>query len=242
MKEKEDIITLIQKLLALSKSSNENEAGLAAAKAQELLFKYNLELSEIEAAADSSEKKARKTVTKDWDSVASPKNYGRWKVTLVHRISRYNFCDVILYGRERVLIVGQPHNIAAVKELYSWIGEQILRFASEACRNYTGFDRIPTFRRSFLESAANTVCNRLYRQWEASKTASENSTALVIRHEAMVKEYIEEQFPDLRKGRSHRGGSSYDGHRAGIEAGNKVDIVAKRKLGTSTSGLLGRGK
>lgn len=39
----------IRRLLALSTSENPHEAALAAAKAQELLHRYNLEVSDIKA-------------------------------------------------------------------------------------------------------------------------------------------------------------------------------------------------
>lgn len=48
MKQKE-IIIKIQKLLALSKSSNQNEAQNAMLKAQKLLIKYKLSLQEVES-------------------------------------------------------------------------------------------------------------------------------------------------------------------------------------------------
>lgn len=44
----EDIILKIQKLLALSKSSNENEAQNAMLKAQQLLIKHKLSLKDVE--------------------------------------------------------------------------------------------------------------------------------------------------------------------------------------------------
>lgn len=43
-----EIIEKIQKLLALANSSNENEAKIASQKAQALLIKYNISLSEVE--------------------------------------------------------------------------------------------------------------------------------------------------------------------------------------------------
>ena len=45
----ENIILKIKKLLALSKSSNQNEAQNAMLKAQKLLIKYKLSLQEIES-------------------------------------------------------------------------------------------------------------------------------------------------------------------------------------------------
>ena len=44
----DQIIERIQKLLSLANSDNENEAQLAASKANELLTKYNLSLQEVE--------------------------------------------------------------------------------------------------------------------------------------------------------------------------------------------------
>jgi len=44
----EKLIEKIQKLLALATSPNENEAKAASAKAQELMIRYNLEISELE--------------------------------------------------------------------------------------------------------------------------------------------------------------------------------------------------
>lgn len=226
--EQEKILEVIKKCLKLSTSSNEHEAAAAAAKAQELLFKYNLSMAQVEATADSSEKKTK--VTRDFTDLHTAKNQGRWKITLISKIARYNFCDTLTYGTDTVIIIGQPHNISVVQELYSWTAEQILKFASEACKNYAGFDRIPTFRRSFLESAAMTVGNRLYRQWVASKEASEMSTALVVTHEAAIQAYMEKVFPVVGKGRMSRGSGSYDGHRAGREAGERVNLRAKKEL------------
>jgi hypothetical protein len=56
------IIDRIRKLLALSESSNESEAALAAARAQELLQKHNLNMGIIE---DTSQQTAEQMAT-DW--------------------------------------------------------------------------------------------------------------------------------------------------------------------------------
>lgn len=47
MKNRDAIIEKIKKLMRLAKSSNEHEAALAAARAQELLSKYNLDEAEL---------------------------------------------------------------------------------------------------------------------------------------------------------------------------------------------------
>src|SRR5262245_61768133 len=60
--EQSAVIDRIKKLLALSTSSNEAEAALAAARAQELLQKHNLTMGVVQ---DSSQQKAE-TMPTDW--------------------------------------------------------------------------------------------------------------------------------------------------------------------------------
>ena len=53
--EQQEIITKVQKLLSLSKSLNEHEAALALAKAEALLEKYRLDMTQIEMMGQGKE-------------------------------------------------------------------------------------------------------------------------------------------------------------------------------------------
>ena len=44
---KEEVLSKVRKLFELSNSPNENEAALAAAKARELLARYNLSIADL---------------------------------------------------------------------------------------------------------------------------------------------------------------------------------------------------
>ena len=44
---REQVVSKVRKLFELSNSSNENEAALAAAKARELLSRYNLSMADL---------------------------------------------------------------------------------------------------------------------------------------------------------------------------------------------------
>ena len=234
----EKIIEMVRRCLALSKSSNEHEAALAMAKAQEILFKYNLSMDTIQTAETQAKRKS--TLTENTISTEAPKNYGLWKPTLLFRIAKYNFCSVLAYtGGHTCLIIGQPYNIEVVKELFNWIVEQLMRMSTEAIRDYHGPDRPATFRRGFFEGATNTIGNRLYQQWVKLQQAAVTSTALVIRNDAAIAEYIDNRFGKLKNGRSHAGSRSYDGHQAGREAGNRVDLSVKKKLEGGSQNLLG---
>lgn len=236
---KESIIQLVRNCLNLSHSSNEHEAAAAASKAQELLFKYNLSISEVEIT-DGSDKKAANPITRGMEKISGDKNDSKWRSYLLHGIARYNFCDMITYGRDQAVIIGQEHNIEVVKELYRWLVEQIINASGDACRNYRGPDRIPTFRRAFNMGAANEVRNRLYRMWAELQQKTVSSTALVVRNDQAITEYKTEHFPELRKGRgSHT--SSTDGYIAGRQAGKQMDLVAKRKLSSGSTRMIGGG-
>ncbi len=76
------VLSKIKKLLALSTSSNPNEAALAAAKAQELLMIHNLTLSQVEA---QGEEKYCEAFVKTGSRV--------WQRLLLTVIARNNFCE-----------------------------------------------------------------------------------------------------------------------------------------------------
>lgn len=95
----EDIILKIQKLLALSKSSNENEAQNAMLKAQQLLIKYKLSIKDIEGYCRESIK------IENFDTEQRFRGKS-WKANLAHIIadnfSCYFYFNVISNCRSRV--------------------------------------------------------------------------------------------------------------------------------------------
>ncbi|MBD2629169.1 DUF2786 domain-containing protein [Trichormus variabilis] len=107
-KDKTEIINKIRKLLALSDSPNENEAIVAAQKANELLVKYNISLGDVH----SSESTFSKQVVYVYKKATS------WKGQLCAGVAFFNFCvayecrfdglsATILYGRDANVITGK---------------------------------------------------------------------------------------------------------------------------------------
>jgi hypothetical protein len=237
MKTREEVIELVRRCLALSKSSNEHEAALAMAKAQQILFEHNLSMSEVQSADEFSKKASGMTQSKV--STQMKRNHGHWKPQLIHWVARYNFCSVILssYG-DTVYLIGQPINVEVVTNMYIWVCDQLENMASEYCKSYQGPDRIPTFRRGFFDGAVNEIGNRLYRNQKEMKAKIESSTALVVQNEEMLKAYIDQKFGELKSGRASRGSGSYDGHRAGRDAGSKVSLTPQKKVSNSVNEYL----
>lgn len=229
-RDRESILEIIRKCLSLSRSSSEHEAALAAAKAQELLFKYNLTMAEVQT--DEKKRKSDRIIRTEQDLTAR-KNDGKWQIHLASALARYNFCD-LLYWSNRVLFIGEQNNTEVCQELFHWLTIQLHQMATKAVREYTGWERKPVFRRGFYEGAVQIIRARLYEQWETLRQQSVKSTALVVSNSEAIQEYIQVNFPKVREARVHQGTSSIDGLMAGREAGKQVDISIRRKLETTT--------
>jgi len=228
----EKVIDLIAKLLRLSTSSNEHEAALAASRAQELLIKHNLSMAEIEAHRDDKDKTPVNLLSETLD-ITVPKNYGDWKKFLIASVAKYNLCKAILSSDgSRVYIIGPQQNVEVVKLLYGWLVDQIMTLSSKACKEYTGYDRIPTFRRAFFIGAVDTVRNRLYQNWMEMESKNNKCTALMVNTTALIDSYIGEKFGQVHQGKGHRvADSSRDGIVAGQRAGHQVSLQAQHRIG-----------
>lgn len=122
--EKENIVELIKKCLALSKSPNENEAALAMAKAQELLLKYNLDMAAIKTTDNEQYTPAESTMINE---IVDFSDYSTWQATLLNAISIRNFCKVIRISRQEYHILGTRANVRSVEAMYNWVEPQITR-------------------------------------------------------------------------------------------------------------------
>ena len=110
------VLTKIKKLLALSTSSNPNEAASAAAKAQELLMQHNLTMSQIETHGQESQ------------YCEAFVNTGSrvWRRLLLTAIAQSNFCDVVYDPRiKSTALIGEAHNQEVVVYLYDYLIGQL---------------------------------------------------------------------------------------------------------------------
>lgn len=107
----------IRRLLALSKSSNEHEAAAAAAKAQDLLHRYNLSVDQVDAAQRPDYGR----------EIVDIGNNAGWRGVLLHVIATPNTAQVISLGGGRYAVIGQPHTIEVVRYLYEYLSREIER-------------------------------------------------------------------------------------------------------------------
>lgn len=173
-------LELIRRLLALGQSSNVHEAAAAMKKAQELLFKYNLEIQDIPGEQRDDYAENRYTVGEG--RVTS------WARELLFPIATYNFCRAFyehsidsrgrLHRVPYMTIVGEPHNIEIVKYVHGFCRDEIIRLSEREWLTQ-GRGNKATWKKDFCFGAVQGVRNQLYQQWLQSQQVSEKGTALV---------------------------------------------------------------
>jgi ElaB/YqjD/DUF883 family membrane-anchored ribosome-binding protein len=128
----------VEKLLALSQSSNEHEAAAAAARVQDLLQKYNLEIADIEALR--GEKVEHSSIHlvrvpfvgmngKAWNQRTT------WEVNLATVIATNFFCRVVFSQRD-VVFVGTEANLQTGTYVYAQLVARLWALSAQARNTY----------------------------------------------------------------------------------------------------------
>jgi len=164
------VVTLVNKLLALSKDggATEHEAALAAEKAQELMTEHNLSMATVEAAGgDSGDSGVRVKDGLDHRQVYN------WQKQLMAHIAELNFCHCMLryetrssssypYTTSKVFngyqLIGRAANVASTRIMFEYLLQSISRLAKDHLDPKEFFTR---FGHSFKEGCADRVVERL---------------------------------------------------------------------------------
>ena len=128
------ILEKVSRLLALSKSSNANEAAAAAGRAAEIMDKYRLTMADLESPSIPAEAFVK-------DSGAPIYETGRtvlWKTNLVYVLCNhygvayyYDLARSTEMGRKytEVRLVGKPSGIEMVRYMFAWLSAEIQRIS-----------------------------------------------------------------------------------------------------------------
>lgn len=222
---REAAIDRARKLLALGSSDNEHEAGRAAAKAQDLMFDYNLRLEDL-VTQGLTEVEERTT---DFNILLT------WHARLIQAVAQSSMCKVLVTTRHRVIggkttakidrkviLVGRSHDTEMSELLIGWLMGELNRLSNEYSESikdmpYGYEDEVqigPTpaqrkvARRSWLEGAATTVSERLTASFEERRVATSETMALVVHASAAVDEYLSGK--SLTKGKSMKSAAKND--------------------------------
>jgi len=222
------ILERIQKLFALAGSPNENEAAVAAQKAQELLTLHKLELADIEG--HFSKKRQSDEVIGDTLSMNVSKwQPWQWQVILADGVAQACYCRTVFFHGQSITFIGAKEDVQVAKELFLWLKDQIYRLGIEES-NLNSFRMHPLkFRPNFWVGCSKRVAHLLF--WKREDMERENAkvTALVKMSDALNDEYIERVYEDLRTVRVGQTSSRWAASQ-GYEAGDRVDLNPKKRL------------
>jgi hypothetical protein len=228
------ILEKISKLLALSKSSNPNEAALAAEKAQALMDEHSITMSQIsQAERDAGDPIGHETSA--WGGRYAATRH-RWKRSIASNIATMNHCRIILDSSTgQMIICGRASNREVAAYFIQYLCKTLERLAEEAWeishekayienmqarfpwRNYRTAKA--EYIASFGAGAADEVIARLK---ERRKAFEEQQQALVLAEMAPVNSWFSANFrtKPLRSG-WQVGGTGVD---AGREAGRNIAL------------------
>lgn len=223
--DKEKVIDTIRKLLNLSEGTNSPaEAESAAAKAQQLLLKYNLAMADVNAHITEAER----LVGEELFESSENKNESNWIVRLYSGIARYNFCRIVLrlssqqYSTE-VSVIGRTGNVEAVHYMVETLVPQIRQMAKAAWREYGGHEKRGKFTRGFLVGCALGIETKLWNEWQRMQVTDVDTRALVVSSGRELEAFMRQNYGRLSTGRT-RSLSSWEGKQVGAAAGQGMNI------------------
>lgn len=156
------IVDRIRKLLALATSDNVNEAASAAAKAQELIERHNIDRAML-AEDKPDEHPLEDVVTQSiYDFPTSRAE--TWQIVIAQGVTGANGCKVYISKRgenPNLVGIGPLTSLLICSELMSWLTGEVERLLKEEESRARTNDHMRAWRNSFRVGAASTIANRL---------------------------------------------------------------------------------
>lgn len=228
MRDREDIIRIVQKLLnvTVDKGANPAEAAGAAEKVQRLLHEHNLTMfdAQTQTLGEGVEE----------HGLEMGGRLEAWESHLAFTLSEAFGCDSFIRRRRlddrrtvRAVFVGIRSDAMVCTYLFQSLSQYLVGSSREAGRacGRRGAELL-AFRKVFCFSAIRVIKDKL-RESRERMDAAPASSALVVVKNQLVERYMKEMHPDLKSGKS----CSYnlDDKRAVTEgriAGEKANLNA----------------
>jgi len=262
MQDNNKIIDKIRKVLALTSSPNEGEAASAAARVQEMLAKYNLQLGDvIEKKADEAIQiyKGMRTPSRPWCrqiAVATASLYFcRYYYTFVKEGAARK-CGYIRYDEH--YFVGRPHNAAVAMMMFEYLTKTVERLAVAGSKSVPATERT-SYMTSFRTACALRLNARIYaRLTETIKSAtrstevngsggapSSNLPALASLYQQAkqeLQEFMDENFSknSIKEKVTKVVYNHSKGTQDGDKAGSSIGLDQQVGAGGKPSALIGR--
>lgn len=238
----------VRKLLRLAKSSNANEAALAAARAQELIDRHRLTQAVMDLDAPDGSASDRLQEFAD-EPLDRPVRLDRWRGSLAFVLARANGCVVYRRG-PWMFLIGRAADAAAVRYLYAWLSKETQRLV-----DVWGAGRGRVWRLNFRMGVVDAIAAALAARRAAlactvrAEAAAEGGGALVqvgaalARMDARYSEAEHWAAEHARLAAARRPSpmeADVNARRLGQRAGRTIDLAASRDGLSAPTGALGQ--
>lgn len=172
MDELEIVKRRVKKLLALSKSPNENEAASALRKANDLMADYKLTAEQF---SDYTKAKVKGT-----------KRFIRWRVVLANAVENlyatYHYTD----HEGNIVFIGEELDVFMSTEMYKYLVKTIDRMAKQNIRKNAKYK----YRQSYRAGIAGRLYDRMY---ELGQQCSWRNPKELKAQKKQIAEFVEKQ-------------------------------------------------
>jgi len=257
------IFTRIQALLTITpdRGASLAEAQTAAALAQKLMTRYNLDRLQVEAKAQKNDSEY---VLEHGESGTGSGLGKTQRVTLMTHVCKYNFCRSIYTDvREHQAtqqqkgkkakanaakfdIIGTPANVKISKYLYGYLTQIITMVAKkefEEIGRYSGISH-QSWYKAFYAGAITNIIRRLAQQFEESQRqytsdTGSSCTALIVLSDQAVNTAIRQLMPNAKL-KSHTSRHVFQTkqasvYNAGYMAADQIPLKTALEEGKETS-------
>jgi len=253
--EMDAVLDKLAKIMALTTSPSEGEATAAAEMAQKLLFKYNLSMTQVDARkqATNAPRDIRERYTNNSvDLGVARGQVTNWRRDLMFSLARNNFCRALQWkGLPTMQLIGQPHNVEVVMEMFAYLTEAIDGLSLQAWEQAKAENggkapltwhetpkvygwhpqHAKQYRSSFSHGAVARIAERLYQMRQALRDESAASKALVVIVDQELNDAVSAHYSSVSRTAVARVNVDTTAYNAGKRAGDKIGLDKQVKSG-----------
>jgi hypothetical protein len=224
-------IDKVEKLLALAKSDNENEAALAMQKANDLISKHNISLLSVGEKSqytyvviNSGKQKLHRHQRRICEILRS--------FFYVQVVYSFLYDPMLDRDHKTIELLGTPENVTIAEYCYHFLENQLASLWRQNKGQYKG--NALRAKNSYYLGALNGFYRKLREQKESNanvpkKSMPATTKALEVQNlleveNRRLKDYVACRFPRLRVHRSVAATVYADSFQAGVQAGKEINL------------------
>jgi hypothetical protein len=229
--------------LRLSQSANKHEAALAAAKAQEIIDRYDLKIDDIQSG---NETKEAEEPIKDFGNEDPLHEVCQvdtaWTLRLGSIVARLNSCRIYWHsktsGSAVLKIVGRANNVSTVRYIFGWLEREVRRITRQECKGQSRRYQID-FRTGVVDTIAEKLAQQRNETFATVQKEAVNPMALVRIQSSIAKVQANGQAVDDWMKQNLNLRQSTFRHRADISARRHGQMAGEQVRFTKARGSIG---